>query len=77
MKKFEQHTFRLEQTITDTHIAYFNKYGILHFKNFIPKEIVQEFIREVEQVQHQLIRNDTRKVNGIPLKFGQDENGST
>lgn len=77
MKKFVQQTFRLEETITDTHIDYFNKYGIIHFKNFLSKEIVQEFIREVEQVQQLLIRNDIRKVNGIPLKFGHDEYGNS
>ena len=77
MKKFEQHTFRLEGTITDTHIDYFNKYGIIQFKNFISKETVQEFIREVDQVQQYLIRNGIDKVNGIPLKFGKDEYGGT
>jgi ectoine hydroxylase-related dioxygenase (phytanoyl-CoA dioxygenase family) len=77
MKKFEQHTFRLEEAITDTHIDYFNKYGIIQFKNFISKEMVQAFIREIDQVQQKLIRNDIKKVNGIPLKFGHDEEGST
>ena len=77
MKKFEQHTFRLEGTITDTHIDYFNKYGIIQFKNFISKETVRDFIREVEGIQQYLIRNQIRKVNGIPLKFGHDEDGST
>ena len=47
MKQFEQQVFRLDETITDKHIAYFNKYGIIQFKNFIDKETVQEFIREV------------------------------
>jgi ectoine hydroxylase-related dioxygenase (phytanoyl-CoA dioxygenase family) len=77
MKKFEQHTFRFEETITDKHIAYFNEYGIIQFKNFISKETVREFVREVEDIQHYLIRNQVKKVNGIPLKFGHDEEGST
>jgi ectoine hydroxylase-related dioxygenase (phytanoyl-CoA dioxygenase family) len=76
MKKFEQQAFRLEGTITDTHLAYFNKYGIIQFKNFISKEIVREFITEVDNVQQYLIRNNIDKVNGIPLKFGHDEYGS-
>jgi ectoine hydroxylase-related dioxygenase (phytanoyl-CoA dioxygenase family) len=77
MKQFEQQVFRLEETITDKHLAYFNKYGIIQFKNFIDKETVREFIREVDSVQHHLIRNDIKKVNGIPLKFGHDEYGNS
>jgi phytanoyl-CoA hydroxylase len=77
MKKFEQQIFRLEAAITDTHIEYFNKYGVIQFKNFISKETVHEFIREINQVQRSLISNDIKKVNGIPLKFGRDEYGDT
>ncbi|MFT3822832.1 MAG: phytanoyl-CoA dioxygenase family protein [Chitinophagaceae bacterium] len=77
MKKFESRTFRLEETVTDVHTNYFNKYGVIHFKNFIPKETVREYIQEIERVQQLLIENDVKKINGIPLKFGHNEQGHT
>lgn len=67
--------FQFGQTITKEQLAYFNKYGILHFKNFIDKQTVKELIAEVTNVQNLLLANGLSKVNGIPLKFGNDVNG--
>jgi hypothetical protein len=77
MKQFALRTFTLEEAVTTEQIDYFNKYGILQFKNFIPQNTVRNFIQEIERVQHFLIQNEVKKVNGIPLKFGKDEWGNT
>lgn len=76
MNKTDQPVFRFEGTITNPQLQYFRKHGIIQFKNFIDKDTVQRFIRETENVQHQLLQYDIKKVNGIPLKFGQDETGA-
>ncbi|CAL1519868.1 phytanoyl-CoA dioxygenase family protein [Chitinophaga sp. MM2321] len=68
--------FRLEGTVTATHLAYFRQHGIIQFKNFLDKETLSTVLREVEQVQQLLLNNNTQKVNGIPLKFGTDTNGN-
>ena len=75
MKKAAHAAFRFEGTITPAQQQYFNKHGIIQFRNFVDKATVARFIRETEQVQDQLLRYDIRKVNGIPLKFGHDDEG--
>ena len=75
MKKAAQPVFRFEGTITQEQQRYFHKHGIIQFKGFVDKATVARFIRETEQVQDQLLRYNIRKVNGIPLKYGYDEEG--
>jgi ectoine hydroxylase-related dioxygenase (phytanoyl-CoA dioxygenase family) len=75
MKKAEQKNFRIEESLTDAHIKFFNKHGYLHFKNFVNKETAVELLQEVENVQSQLLLAKVKKVNGIPLKFGNDADG--
>ncbi|WP_119079092.1 phytanoyl-CoA dioxygenase family protein [Chitinophaga alhagiae] len=75
MKKADQPVFHFEGTITPSQLQYFRKYGIIQFRNFVDKATVARFLRETEQVQDQLLRYGIRKVNGIPLKFGHDDEG--
>ncbi len=77
MKKFQNTTFCFEGKITAAQMNFFNKNGFLHFKNFISKETVAEFIGEIENVEKYLLDNSMNKVNGIPLKFGHNVNGKT
>lgn len=77
MKKHTQTIFHLEETVTDAQAAFFRKHGFIQFKNFINPSTVATYIQEVEKVQQHLLQNDIRKINGIPLKFGLDENGKT
>lgn len=69
-------SFYLQESLSPEQLNYFQKHGVIHFKNFISKEAVKEFLQEVERVQQYLISNNIDKVNGIPLKFGQDVDGS-
>jgi len=75
MNKNQCITFKFEGRICDTQLAFFRENGFIHFKNFITKKVVAEFINEVEKVQQYLLDNNTTKINGIPLKFGNDVNG--
>jgi phytanoyl-CoA hydroxylase len=77
MKQFQKSSFRLEDKITDSQKDFFKKNGYIQFKNFIPRETVAEFIREIEKVQNHLVENNICKINGVPLKFGNDINGQT
>ena len=71
----KQQNFQLEKTLTDVQIKFFQKHGFLHFKNFISGETARELLQETELVQSYLIHNNIKKVNGIPLKFGNDIDG--
>lgn len=76
METNNQPIFHLNEGITNTHLAYFHKHGIIQFKSFLDKAKLAHILSEVEQVQELLLRNNIQKVNGIPLKFGTDVDGS-
>lgn len=76
MKKFEYKTFHLGESLTKEQLDYFEKYGVIQFKNFINKETVALFLSELKNVESEWIAQGIEKINGTPLKFGKDENGN-
>jgi phytanoyl-CoA hydroxylase len=77
MKKLTQPVFNLNESVTDEHLHYFRKHGVVQFKNFVSRETVNDLLGEVKSVQTFLLKNGINKINGIPLKFGTDTDGST
>lgn len=75
MKNNINTTFRFENALTPDQLSFFKQHGFLHFRNFVDRNTVAAFIREVESIQIELLQNQTTKINGIPLKFGSDVNG--
>lgn len=67
--------FTLGKTITDEQHSFFERYGFIHFKNFINPETVNTIVDASLQVQKNLIQNNIEKVNGVPIKYGVDLNG--
>src|ERR1700722_4227734 len=76
MAKLQIPDFHLEDKLNTEQINFFKKYGVVQFKNFIDKETVSSFLKEISHVQNFLLVNKIKKVNGIPLKFGKDIDGS-
>ncbi len=76
MQKFEMPAFYFSGAITPEQQDFFDRYGIIQFKKFIDPPTVELFLKETENVQNHLLANDIKKVNGIPLKFGTDVDGS-
>ncbi len=74
MKKILLVHFLIEPLLSVQHLSFFQKYGVLHFKNFVDKETVELFLQEIQRVQHYFISNKIKKINGIPLKYGMDVN---
>lgn len=68
--------FTLGNKITDEQKDFFNQNGFIHFKDFIKPETVNDIINASTLVQQQWIRNEKVKVNGIPIKYGKDLDGS-
>ena len=68
--------YTLGGVITSEQHDFFNKNGFIHFKNFIKPETVADIIRASEQVQQNWIANKVEKVNGVPIKYGKDLDGS-
>ncbi|HSU28307.1 MAG TPA: phytanoyl-CoA dioxygenase family protein [Chitinophagaceae bacterium] len=75
MKKNELPVFEFGDTLTDSQLQFFQKNGAIHFRNFLNKETVANFVSEIDRVQAYLLENDILKINGVPLKLGTDVNG--
>lgn len=68
--------FVLGNTITAEQKDFFNENGFIHFKGFINPETVNDVIQASLKVQQQWTENQKVKVNGIPIKYGKDIDGS-
>jgi phytanoyl-CoA hydroxylase len=76
MKKFECPDFVLGEKITEEQYSFFDKYGVIIFKNFLNSESVKLYISELNRIEKQWLDEGRDKINGIPLKFGKDEHGN-
>jgi len=69
--------FRLDSILTPEQKEFFHKNGFIHFKNFVSQEVVNKMISESERIQQEWIREGRELVNGTPIKYGKDVDGST
>ena len=69
-------TFTLSEKLTAEQVDFFNKHGFIHFKNFIEKSTVASINQASKEVQRDWINADIRKINGVPIKYGTDLDGS-
>lgn len=67
--------FELLDKPTQEHVDFFDKHGVIIFRNFISKEKVQLYISELQRIEKEWLSQKIEKVNGIPLKFGKDDKG--
>lgn len=76
MKKLDVPHFTLGNKVTDEQFDFFDKNGAIIFRNFIKPETVQTFIAEAQRIEKEWLDAGHEKINGIPLKFGKDENNN-
>jgi len=76
MNKKTQGIYSATDNLTQSHIQYFQTHGIIQFKNFIDQDTVSLFLGEIKRVETHLLANRITKVNGIPLKLGNDIDGT-
>jgi len=69
-------TFTLTDKLTFEQLDFFNKHGFIHFRNFIEQETVASIINASKQVETDWINRDIKKINGVPIKYGKDLDGS-
>ncbi|MFT3885751.1 MAG: phytanoyl-CoA dioxygenase family protein [Flavobacteriales bacterium] len=65
----------LGATLTPEQKAFFAKNGIIHFPGFISREAVAQIWKAAEEVQGRWIAEGREKVNGVPIKYGNDVDG--
>lgn len=75
MLKFECPNFVLGKKLTAEQLDFFDKNGVIIFRNFINPNTVADILKEVDKLQETWLAEGREKVNGTPLKFGKDENG--
>jgi phytanoyl-CoA hydroxylase len=68
--------FSLSGIISAEQRDFFNEHGFIHFKKFINPEAVQSLVQASADVEKKWIDNGVKKVNGVPIKYGVDLNGS-
>ena len=68
--------FTLGAYITHEQRDFFDNYGFIHFSDFIEPGTVNDIIQASVEVQKNWISTNTEKVNGVPIKYGVDINGS-
>ena len=67
--------FTLGEKLTDEQINYFDKNGFIHFRGVVSATEVKEIISSTEELQLKWISKGIKKINGVPVKYGHDENG--
>lgn len=68
--------FRLIDKIEPEHLAFYDKYGFIHFENFFDKNFLHDIWDSIAKAHKYIIDNNIDKINGIPVKFGFDEKGN-
>ena len=75
MKKWNCN-FELGNKLTEEQLDFFDKHGVIIFRNFINQEKVQLYLSELSRIEKEWLSEGRDKVNGIPLKFGKDMEGN-
>lgn len=61
--------------ITADHLAFFREFGFIHYHHFFSSEQVEAAKKAIATIEKEWIDASVEKINGIPIKYGKDENG--
>lgn len=75
MKKWIS-TFELAEQLSEDQKDFFKKHGVILFRNFLSKEQIELYKSEIQKIEKKFLDEKREKINGIPLKFGKNEDGS-
>ena len=68
--------FELGNVLTKEQIDFFDEHGVIVFRNFLSKEKVDLYLSELKRLEETWLAEGRDKMNGVPLKFGKDEQGN-
>lgn len=68
--------FRLDGALTPEQVDYFETYGFIRFKRFVPKSVSAELYASMLELTADLVKKGTKEVNGVPLILGKRDDGS-
>src|SRR5690349_11742828 len=75
MSNVQYPKFTIGEKLTDEQIKFFDKNGFIHFRGAVSEDEIKEIISSTEELQQKWISKGVKKINGVPIKFGHDENG--
>lgn len=73
---FQYRKFHLGDKLTDEQVAFFNKYGFLHFTDVLLKEEVKAILDSYNRASQKLLAEGAKEINGVPLFMGEDVDGN-
>jgi phytanoyl-CoA hydroxylase len=76
MNRLQVPKYTLTDKLSQEQLDFFDKHGLIVFRNFISNETVHTFLNEIKRIEREWLDKGLEKVNGIPLKFGKDEHGN-
>src|SRR6266478_5875299 len=76
MTKLNIPDFTLGSELTQEQTCFFDRNGVVVFRNFLSETQIELYLSETQRIEKQWLDEGREKVNGIPLKFGKDENGN-
>ena len=65
--------FELGDHLTANQTDFFHKHGVIVFRNFLNTGQINICINEIKRIEKEWISEKKDKINGIPIKFGKDE----
>lgn len=68
--------FFFSDKITPEQMKFYDEHGFIHYKNFFTSAQISDALKAVEILQSDWISQGLEKINGIPIKYGKDENGN-
>jgi len=68
--------FNFANNVTPEQMEFYDEHGFIHYKKFFTADQINGALKAVEILQNKWISEDLEKVNGIPIKYGKDENGN-
>ena len=68
--------FTLDGDLTAEQSDFFETFGFIRFKRFVPRERAQALYRSTLEIDAKLVADGREKVNGVPLIFGKRDDGT-
>jgi hypothetical protein len=68
--------FTLDGDLTAEQSDFFETFGFIRFKRFVPRERAQSLYKSVLEIDAKLVADGREKVNGVPLIFGKRADGT-
>lgn len=75
-RAFVMPEFRLQDRLLPEHIDFFETFGFIKFKHFLPRERAQRLYDALQEMTADLVKRGIKEFNGVPLILGQRDDGS-